>query len=47
MTDTAACRAELDRVGGGNFVAWLRQRHDDSQFEKQIADAVTTWFGEG
>lgn len=47
VTDTAACRAELDRVAGGNFVAWLRQRHDDSQFEKQIADAVRTWFGEG
>lgn len=45
VTDTAACRAELDRVAGGSFVAWLRERHDDSQFEKQIADRVRDWFG--
>ncbi len=45
VTDTAACRAELDQVSGGDFVAWLRQRHDDDQFEKAIADKVQAWFG--
>jgi hypothetical protein len=45
VTDTAACRAELDRVAGGNFVSWLRERHDDSHFEHQIVDRMTKWFG--
>ncbi|MDO8106957.1 glycosyltransferase family 1 protein [Isoptericola sp. b441] len=47
VTDTAACRAELNTLVGGDFVAWLRTRHDDSRFEQQIADAVHGWFGEG
>ena len=46
VTDTAACRAELDRVAGGDFVTWLRERHDDSQFEHLIADRVHEWFGD-
>lgn len=45
VTDTAACRVQLDALVGGSFVAWLRERHDDSQFEKVIADRVTEWFG--
>ncbi|HMO11420.1 MAG TPA: glycosyltransferase family 1 protein, partial [Actinotalea sp.] len=45
VTDTAACRGELDKVAGGSFVSWLRERHDDSQFEKVIVDQVTEWFG--
>ncbi len=45
VTDTAACRAELDVVAGGSFAEWLRSRHDDDQFEKAIADRVKEWFG--
>ncbi|MCV2393560.1 glycosyltransferase family 1 protein [Actinotalea sp. M2MS4P-6] len=45
VTDTAACRAELDQLAGGDFVGWLRQRHDDDEFEKAIADKVHDWFG--
>jgi len=29
----------------GSFAQWLRARHDDDPFEKEIADGVTEWFG--
>ncbi|HUX69287.1 MAG TPA: glycosyltransferase family 1 protein, partial [Cellulomonadaceae bacterium] len=45
VTDTAACRRELDEAAGGDFAQWLRARHDDDRFEKAIADRVTEWFG--
>lgn len=45
VTDTAACRRALDAAAGGNFVEWLRARHDDDQFERAIADRVREWFG--
>ena len=45
VTDTAACRAELDRIGGGNFAQWLGDRHDDDQFDRAIVDRVQEWFG--
>ncbi|WP_024285763.1 glycosyltransferase [Cellulomonas sp. KRMCY2] len=45
VTDTAACRRELDAAAGGSFAEWLRTRHDDDLFEKAIADQVSAWFG--
>ena len=45
VTDTAACRRELDAAAGGSFAEWLRARHDDDLFEKAIADRVHEWFG--
>jgi len=45
VTETAACRAEVDAAAGGSFAQWLRARHDDYFFEKAIADRVTEWFG--
>lgn len=45
VTDTAICRKELDEAAGGDFVEWLRGRHDDDLFEKAIADQVEAWFG--
>lgn len=45
VTDTAACRRELDAAAGGSFAEWLRARHDDDMFEKAIADRVVEWFG--
>ncbi len=45
VTDTAACRRELDAAAGGSFAEWLRARHDDDLFEKAIADRVQEWFG--
>lgn len=45
VTDTAACRRELDQAAGGDFVEWLRARHDDDQFERAIAERVQEWFG--
>lgn len=46
VTDTEACRRELDETVGGNFQEWLRARHDDDLFEKTIADRVREWFGD-
>ncbi len=46
VTDTEACRREIDRAAGGSFVEWLRERHDDDHFERAIADRVQEWFGD-
>ncbi|WP_062301781.1 glycosyltransferase [Demequina subtropica] len=46
VTEPAACRAELDRLVGGDFVGWLRSRHDDTEFEERFAAAVARWFPE-
>jgi hypothetical protein len=45
VTETEACRRELDRAAGGDFVAWLGARHDDDQFERAIVQRVNEWFG--
>jgi hypothetical protein len=46
VTDTAACRRELDACADGDFAAWLQARHSDDQFDKAIVERVRTWFGE-
>lgn len=45
VTETDACRRELDAVAGGGFVQWLGRRHDDDQFERAIVERVREWFG--
>jgi hypothetical protein len=45
VTDTAACRRELDEAAGGDFVHWLSTRHDDDQFDRAIVARVREWFG--
>jgi hypothetical protein len=45
VTDTAACRKELDETVGGSFLDWLKARHNDDLFEQAIADRVKDWFG--
>ncbi|MDR2374722.1 MAG: hypothetical protein LBD77_11685 [Bifidobacteriaceae bacterium] len=45
VTDTAACRAEMDRAAGGSLVEWLGAHHDDDAFETSIAEHVERWFG--
>lgn len=45
VTDTQACREELDQAAGGDFVEWLRVRHDDDEFERAIVARVHEWFG--
>lgn len=44
VTDPRRCRAEVDRAVGGDFAAWLRDRHDD-RFEQTVVDRVARWFG--
>lgn len=46
VTDTAACRAELDALVGGSFVEWIQHRHSDDAFDREIRERVHTWFGE-
>lgn len=46
VTDTAACRAEIDAAAGGDFASWLAARHDDDQFEHAIVERVQQWFGQ-
>jgi hypothetical protein len=45
VTDTEACRRELDECAGGSFGGWLRERHDDDTFENAVVARVTEWFG--
>jgi len=45
VTDTAKCRQELDACADGSFIDWLRDHHDDDDFEASMAEHVTRWFG--
>jgi len=45
VTDTAACRREMDEAADGDFGRWLRSQHNDDLFEQAIADQVKEWFG--
>lgn len=45
ITDTAACRRELDACADGDFAAWLQTRHSDDQFDKAVVERVEEWFG--
>ncbi|HQY33153.1 glycosyltransferase family 1 protein [Actinotalea sp.] len=45
VTDTAACRREVDAAAGGSFAQWLKARHDDDLFDHAIVDRVHDWFG--
>ncbi|MDR2974441.1 MAG: glycosyltransferase family 1 protein [Propionibacteriaceae bacterium] len=45
LTSTASCREQLAACGDGDFAGWLRDHHDDSNFEAAIADHVIRWFG--
>lgn len=44
VTDTAACRAAIDDAAGGSFSAWLADRHDDDDFEREVERRVREWF---
>lgn len=45
VTDTAACREQMDAAAGGAFLDWLKARHNDDLFEQAIVDRVREWFG--
>jgi len=45
VTETAACRGELEDCVDGSFIHWLRDHHDDSNFEAAIEDHLKRWFG--
>lgn len=45
VTDTAACRRDLDAAADGDFAEWLRAHHDDDTFDASIIEHVHRWFG--
>lgn len=45
VTDPHNCRDQLDKLVGGSFTDWVRNHHDDDDFEHQLAETVRTWFG--
>jgi protoheme ferro-lyase len=45
VTETAACRAQMDAAAGGSLVDWLKSYHNDDAFEASIAEHVERWFG--
>jgi hypothetical protein len=46
VTETAACRAEMDQAAGGSLVEWLKAHHNDDVFETSIVEHVERWFGQ-
>jgi hypothetical protein len=44
LTDPAGCRWAMDASAGGSFARWLRERHDDDQFDAAILARVHRWF---
>jgi hypothetical protein len=44
LTDPAGCRWSMDAAAGGSFARWLRERHDDDQFDAAILARVHRWF---
>jgi hypothetical protein len=45
VTETELCRQELDYASGGDFSKWLKDQHDDDNFETSIVSHVEQWFG--
>ncbi|MDR0489581.1 MAG: glycosyltransferase family 1 protein [Propionibacteriaceae bacterium] len=45
VTDPDACRAELDAIVDGTFTEWLREHHDQDQFESTMVTCIEEWFG--
>ena len=45
VTDTDACRRQVDAAAGGSFAEWLRARHSDDQFDAAIVAQVERLFG--
>ena len=45
VTDTDSCHQELEDCVDGSFIHWLRDHHDDSNFEAAIEAHVKRWFG--
>lgn len=46
LTETDACRAEVDASGGGDIVAWIREHHQRDDFVAALIDRVQEWFPE-
>ena len=44
VTDTVACRAELDAAADGNLREWIRTHHNDDEFDDVVVSTVHSWF---
>lgn len=47
VTDPAGCLAEIDAVAGGDFAEWIRENHNDDEFDEVVVSTVRSWFPEG
>ncbi|MCL2848538.1 MAG: glycosyltransferase family 1 protein [Micrococcales bacterium] len=45
VREPAACRSELDTLVGGQFTAWIADKHDDHSFEEVLTRQIADWFG--
>ncbi|MCL1922503.1 MAG: hypothetical protein FWG15_01300 [Propionibacteriaceae bacterium] len=45
VTSPDQCRAEIDATVDGDFATWLRQHHDQDQFESTMVTCLEQWFG--
>lgn len=45
VTQTEDCRRQIEGCVDGSFIHWLRDHHDDSNFEAAIEDHLRRWFG--
>ncbi len=44
LTATAGCRRELDDLVAGSFAEWIRRRHSDDAFDREIKRRLEEWF---
>lgn len=47
VTDPAGCRAEIDASisgAGGDIREWIRENHNDDDFDEVVVDTVNAWF---
>lgn len=45
VTDTAACRAQMEACVEGTLSEWIARHHSDDAFDSALVECVTKWFG--
>lgn len=46
MTDTQACRDQMEGCVEGGLTEWIGQHHSDDAFDSALVEHVTKWFGQ-
>ncbi|MDO5697931.1 MAG: glycosyltransferase family 1 protein [Dermatophilus congolensis] len=47
LTETAASRADIDACAGGSISEWIRENHNDDEFDEVVVSTVNSWFPQG